>query len=195
MKVPILRNQLANMLSAYRIMSSPALIICLIAGYFELFKLLLAISFFTDAIDGYIARLLKVETAFGARLDSIGDDLTVGIAIFGIATIYPGFLHDQVAGILIVLGLLAIQIGVALAKFRKMTAYHTYLAKLAAVLQAAWILFFLFFEIPIYPLYYVCISVTCLQIAEEILITLLLSEYTVNVKGLYAVLTKKQSAH
>lgn len=195
MKISILRSHLANILSAYRIISSPALIICLLAGYFEIFKWLLAISFFTDAIDGYLARLLNVETAFGARLDSIGDDITVGVAIFGIATIYPGFFHDQVASILIVLGLLAAQIGVALVKFRKMTAYHTYLAKLAAVLQAVWILVFLFLEIPLYPLYYVCISVTCLQIAEEILITLLLPEYTVNVKGLCAVLTKKQSVH
>jgi CDP-diacylglycerol--glycerol-3-phosphate 3-phosphatidyltransferase len=75
-----------------------------------------------------------------------------------------------------------------------MTAYHTYLAKLAAVLQAAWLLCFLFFETPLYPLFYLCILVTCLQIAEEILITLVLSVYTVNIKGIYWALKRGQSA-
>ena len=195
MKDTLFRSQLANILSFYRIISSPVLIVCLLSGRFELFKWLLAISFFTDAADGYLARLLKAETAFGARIDSIGDDITVAVAIFGIATMYPGFFDDQVVSVLIILGLLAVQIVTALAKFGKMTAYHTYLAKLAAILQAGWILFFLFLEIPLYPLFYLCISVTCLQIAEEILITLLLPVYTVNVKGIFSVLTKKHSVH
>lgn len=189
-----IKNHLANILSAYRIISSPALIFCLLTGRTELFKWLLAISFFTDAADGYLARRLRTETAFGARLDSVGDDITVAVAIFAIVRLYPDFFYDQVVAITVVLGLLALQIGIALVKFRKMTAYHTFLAKIAAVLQAAWLLCFLFFETPLYPLFYLCILVTCLQIVEEIFITLVLSVYTVNVKGIYWALKREQSA-
>lgn len=187
-----IKNHLANILSAYRIISSPVLIFCLLTGRTELFKWLLAISFFTDAADGYLARWLRTETAFGARLDSVGDDITVAVAIFAVARLYPGFFYDQAVSIAIVLGLLVLQIGIALVKFHKMTAYHTYLAKLAAVLQAAWLLCFLFFEMPLYPLFYLCILVTCIQIAEEILITLVLSIYTVDVKGICWALKKEQ---
>lgn len=189
-----IKNNLANILSAYRIISSPVLIFCLLMGRTELFKWLLALSFFTDAADGYLARRLRTVTAFGARLDSVGDDITVAVAIFAIARLHPGFFYDQAVIIAILLGLLALQIGIALVKFHKMTAYHTYLAKLAAVLQAAWLLCFLFFETPLYPLFYLCILVTCLQIAEEILITLVLSVYTVNIKGIYWALKRGQSA-
>lgn len=194
MKALKIRYHLANILSAYRVLSSPALIVCLFTGRIELFKWLLAISFFTDAADGYLARRLKTVTAFGARLDSVGDDLTVAVAMLGIAWLYPGFFHAQLIAILIVLGLLALQIGVALVKFHKMTAYHTYLAKVAAVSQAAWILCFLFFEMPFYPLFYLCISITSVQIVEEILMTIVLPSYSVNVKGLYWVLRKTQSS-
>ena len=189
-----IKNHLANILSAYRIISSPVLIFCLLMGRTELFKWLLAISFFTDAADGYLARRLRTVTAFGARLDSVGDDITVAVAIFAIAKLYPGFFYDQAVFIAILLGLLALQIGIALVKFHKMTAYHTYLAKLAAVLQAAWLLCFLFFETPVYPLFSLCILITCLQIAEEIVITLVLSVYTVNVKGIYWALKSERSA-
>lgn len=189
-----IKSHLANILSAYRIVSSPALIVFLLTDSIELFKYLLAISFFTDAADGYLARRLRTVTAFGARLDSVGDDITVAVAVFAIARLYPGFFYDQAVVIMIVLGLLALQIVIALIKFRKMTAYHTYLAKAAAVLQAAWLLCFLFFETPVYPLFYLCILITCLQIAEEIFITLVLSVYTVNVKGIYWALKSERSA-
>ena len=187
-----IKNHLANFLSAYRIVSSPALIFCLLTDRIELFKWLLAFSFFTDAADGYLARWLRTETPFGARLDSVGDDITVAVAIFAVARLYPVFFYDQAVMIAIVLGLLVLQILIALVKFHKMTAYHTYLAKVAAVLQAAWLLCFLFFGMPLYPLFYLCISITCLQIAEEILITLILSVYTVDVRGIYWALKKEQ---
>ena len=186
------RNYVANTLSTYRILSSPLLIFFLFTDRTGLFKWFLALSFFTDAADGLIARRMRTKSVFGARLDSIGDDITVAIAIAGIVKLFPWFIYDQQIAISIVLALLVLQIGVALIKFRKMTAYHTYLAKLAAVLQAAWLLGFFFFETPLYMLFYLCILVTCLQLAEEIVITLVLSVYTVDVKGVYWAVKKNR---
>ncbi|MBK8952477.1 MAG: CDP-alcohol phosphatidyltransferase family protein [Chitinophagaceae bacterium] len=48
-------------------------------------------QFFTDSIDGFLARKYKVTSKFGTRLDSIGDDLTVFAATLGLFVVHPVF--------------------------------------------------------------------------------------------------------
>jgi CDP-diacylglycerol--glycerol-3-phosphate 3-phosphatidyltransferase len=82
-------HQIVNALTFYRILAAPILLLLIISHRPEVFKWLLAISFFTDAIDGYLARRYKVNSVLGARLDSIGDDLTVAVGVIGIIAFKP----------------------------------------------------------------------------------------------------------
>src|SRR6186713_1619428 len=75
---------IVNGITIYRIAAAPVLLFLLWKQELDWFKWLLAASFFTDAIDGFIARKYKVTSIAGARLDSIGDDLTVLVAIIGL---------------------------------------------------------------------------------------------------------------
>lgn len=86
---------LINGITLYRIVTAPLLIVLLFSGKQELFKLLLGVSFFTDLIDGVLARTFKVTSILGTRLDSIGDDLTILVAILGLGFLKPQFFIEQ----------------------------------------------------------------------------------------------------
>lgn len=51
-----------------------------IHGHFVAAALLLLAGVFFDAIDGFVARRMKIESRFGAELDSLADLVTFGVA-------------------------------------------------------------------------------------------------------------------
>jgi len=179
---------LVNSITVYRILAAPFLLWLILTGRNDLFKWLLAISFFTDAIDGYLARRYDAVSVLGARLDSVADDLTITMAIVGIFKLNFQFLTDEWLWIAIMLLLFLVQVGSAFARYRKMTAFHTYIAKVAAVTQAAFLISFFFFTKPVYLVFYICASLTSLDLLEEIILIWLLPTYRLNVKGLYWVM-------
>ena len=133
---------LINGITLYRIVTAPLLIVLLFRGEQELFKWLLGVSFFTDLIDGVLARTFKVTSILGTRLDSVGDDLTVLVAILGLGVLQPQFFIEQWT-LLLPLGILfLLQTGFALYRYGKITSFHTYLAKLAALAQGVFLLSF-----------------------------------------------------
>ncbi|MGB5462305.1 MAG: CDP-alcohol phosphatidyltransferase family protein, partial [Aureibaculum sp.] len=64
---------IADWFSFYRIFAAPFLLILLWLEAREFFTWLLLISYCTDMIDGFLARKLKIASARGSQLDSIGD--------------------------------------------------------------------------------------------------------------------------
>ncbi len=81
-----LNNKLTipNILSAYRIFTFPLILFFAINKQENLFVVFLIINLITDILDGLIARAFKIQTEFGARLDSIADIGTYILAIVGI---------------------------------------------------------------------------------------------------------------
>lgn len=174
----------------YRIVAAPFLLILLFTGQYAIFKWLVFLSFFTDFIDGYLARKFKVASVFGTRLDSIGDDLTVLAAMVGLVVIKPEFIIEQKI-IFIVIGVLfLIQTAYALIRYGKISSFHTYLAKLAAILQGVFLILVFFTDEPVLFLFYAASVVTILELAEETIMVYFLPKWETNVKGLYWVLKK-----
>ena len=66
---------IADWFSFYRVAASPFLLLLIILGEREAFSWLLLISYCTDMIDGFLARRLKITSARGSQLDSLGDQL------------------------------------------------------------------------------------------------------------------------
>src|ERR1700739_3282342 len=122
-----------NGITLYRILAAPVLLLLLLYSRYDVFKWLLAISFFTDAIDGYLARRYHAISVLRARLDSIADDLTLAMAIFGIVKLNFKFILHEWVWIAILVALFLLQTGFAFIRYHKMTAFHTYTAKVAAV--------------------------------------------------------------
>jgi CDP-diacylglycerol--glycerol-3-phosphate 3-phosphatidyltransferase len=105
---------------------------------------LLGISFCTDAFDGYLARKYKTTSIFGAKLDFVADDFTVIAAIIGIILFRPGFLVQEGNIIILLLSLFLLQNICAFARYKRMSNFHTYTAKVAAVARGIFLVLFFF---------------------------------------------------
>lgn len=182
-------------ITLYRIIAFPALVIFIFTNRFDIFKWLLIVSFFTDAIDGILARKFNANSVLGAKLDSIGDDLTILAGVIGLAVAKTDFLIEHWIIFAIPLGLFFIQIIAAFIRYGKMSSYHTYLAKTAAIFQGFFMCSMFLFQEPAYWLFYTTGIITTLELIEEIIIVFVLPEWKTNVHGLYWVLKEKgQSA-
>ena len=174
-----------NSITSYRLVSFPVLILLVIYGRFDIFKWMLGVSFFTDAIDGCLSRKFGVTSVFGSRLDSIGDDLTVLAGIIGVLVLDANFFIERWIYVAALLLLLLVQTSIALIRFRKLTSFHTYLAKIAAVAQGLFLLSFFFLPQYASVLFVIAAAITALDLIEEIVMALLLPEWKADVKGLF----------
>ncbi|MGZ3945895.1 MAG: CDP-alcohol phosphatidyltransferase family protein [Mucilaginibacter sp.] len=174
-----------NGITFYRMLVAPVLVYLIVAHRFDIFKWLLLLSFFTDAIDGYLARMYKITSAFGSRIDSIADDLTIIAAIVGIYVWHPTFILYEIVPVSILLILYLVQNTLALIRYKRLTSFHTYSAKIAAILQGIFMIAYFFLPYPIYWLFYLVVIFTVFDLVEEIVLILSLRIYRTNVRGLY----------
>jgi len=84
-----------NMITLFRIVLIPIFVLAfIIPDYVNQHIVLVSIFFLasiSDWIDGYLARKLKQESAFGAFLDPVADKLMVSTAIILLVSKYPGW--------------------------------------------------------------------------------------------------------
>lgn len=177
--------RMVNFITFFRILAFPIFIILLIQGKFDLFKWLLVISFLTDALDGFLARKFKVKSILGSRLDSLGDDLTVLAAVIGLFYYKPEFLKDEWGLIALLFGLFLTQNLYALLKYQRTTSFHTYGAKIAAVLQGVFLCSLYFVDESIDWLFYTTVALTGTELIEEMAIVYVLPQWKTDVPGLY----------
>jgi len=187
--------RLVNTITFVRIVAFPVFIVLLFLGQLDIFKWLLVISFLTDALDGYLARKFKATSILGSRMDSLGDDLTIVAAMIGLLVFRTEFLIEQWLVLTLLFVLYLAQLLYAYIRYQKMTTFHTYLAKLAAVLQGVFLCSIYFMESPLYWLYYSAIGATALQLLEEIIMVSVLRYWKADVRGLYWALNDRNEEH
>lgn len=183
--------RLVNLITLYRIVTFPLLLVLVLTHRMDVFKWFLLASFFTDAIDGYLARKYNATSILGAKLDSIGDDLTVLAAIVALLVTHLAFIKEEVMIITILLALFIIQLTSALIRYKRISSFHTYLAKIAAVVTAVFLLSVFFFDTIFFPLFYTACIITAVELIEETILVFILPQWKTNVKGLYWVITDK----
>ena len=181
-----------NGITVYRIVAAPFLIFLIFTGKVDLFKWLLAVSFFTDLIDGYLARRYKVISVLGSRLDSVADDLTIVAAIVGLFVLKPEFIREEMLVIIGLFALYAFQNISSLIKYHKTSSFHTYFAKGAAILQGLFLILIFLLPAPGYILFYSAAIATAVDLIEEIILVFVLPKWETDVKGLFWVMKKKK---
>lgn len=175
---------IADWFSFYRVAAAPLLLLLIFLDFRLLFTWFLLISYSTDAIDGFLARKLKITSPRGSQLDSFGDQITFAIGVIGLFFFESDFMRENLLLIILAFIPYIIQMLIAFKKYGKATAFHTYLAKLSAIIQAVFILWLLFFG-PVYWLFYFMIILGLIETAEEITLIFLYDNWVSGVKGLY----------
>lgn len=182
---------IADWFSFYRVAAAPFLVVLLWLLEREAFTWLLLISYCTDAVDGFIARKLKITSPRGSQLDSFGDQVTFVLGILGLLVFEKEFIIKNLPIIAIVFIPYIVQMIIAYMKYGKATAFHTYLAKISAIMQSVFILWSLFLS-PDYTLFYIMIAIGLLETAEEITLIFMYDSWASDIRGIYWALKDKK---
>lgn len=182
---------IADWISVFRIFVVPVLLTLILLDQKSFFSWLLLISFFSDMVDGIIARYFKLTSSRGARLDSIGDICILIMSLAGIVKFEMDFLEEYYILLLLTIGFYLVELMLSIWKYGKLSSFHTYLSKTAMLLQGIFILSLLL--LGYFPwLFYAAISVTIISVIEELIILMLLPTPETNVKGLYWILKRNK---
>ena len=180
-----------NLLSLLRLMLVPVLAITASLGMAELFLALLAISLLSDMLDGYFARKLDQTSELGARLDSWADMLTYAAMILGLYLIWPIVFVEQKIYIIVATLSYVLPVLLALSRFGSFPSYHTWGAKLAAVLIAP--AFYLLVLTDNQLFFRAVIVFHALVALEEIGITFILKQPRTNVGSIISLLSGRSN--
>ena len=83
-----------NLLTLLRIILSPVIVILLIQGAFFKALIVFIVAGITDALDGFLARVLHQQTVLGAYLDPIADKALLASSFITLSVLHiiPGWL-------------------------------------------------------------------------------------------------------
>jgi phosphatidylglycerophosphate synthase len=182
---------IVNAITLYRLIASFLLFYFILINDLQVFKWLLFVSLFTDAIDGFLARKFKVTSIMGSKFDSIADDLTILMAVIGVFVFKPGFISHEKLLVIILLGLYILQTTLAIIRYGKISSFHTYLAKFAAIAQGLFLILLFFLTDWPLGLFHIAAALTILDLLEEIVLVRILTKWQTDVKGLFWVLKNK----
>jgi phosphatidylglycerophosphate synthase len=148
------------------------------------FQWLLVACMLSDILDGSIARTFDWTSRLGAILDSTGDLLVQLIAIGGLWMFFRETVVAHRVPVLIVVSLYLAEVVIAVFRYGRISSFHTFLVRVAASALGIFLLS-LFFWRYVDWIFYPSIGLGILAYSEELLIVLLLAEWTPDVGGLY----------
>jgi CDP-diacylglycerol--glycerol-3-phosphate 3-phosphatidyltransferase len=182
------RLTLPNLLTGFRFVAAPGLLLLAWYGYGIAFMVLLAIAFLTDLLDGLAARLTGQVSQFGATLDSWADVITYLTIAVCCWWLWPEIVRRELVFVCLIVASCLLPAIAGFSKFGGFTSYHTWGVKIAAASMGL-SLYVLFLGGPVWP--FRLAAVICILAAiEEIVLTLLLSEPESNVRSVWDVLKR-----
>jgi CDP-diacylglycerol--glycerol-3-phosphate 3-phosphatidyltransferase len=181
----------ANLITAGRIALAPVLLLLAWQGRDRLFLACLVVSLVSDIVDGQIARRFNLASDLGARLDSWADLLTYTAVPIALWWLHPEVVRDEKITFCTAIASYALPVAIGFAKFKRLTAYHTLMARISAYLLGAAVIV-LFAHGPVFPLR-IAVGVLVLAEIEEIGITLILPEPRSNVRSIWKALAIRRT--
>lgn len=174
---------LPNVITGIRILGSPGLILLAIAGQWLWLAVFAVFLVFTEWLDGFLARRLRVTSAIGARLDTIADAVFYSCLLASVVILRPTVVGRETIWIVVAIASYCLSWLASWVKFGCLPSYHTWAAK------AVWIVvgtgaICLLAQISPWPfrVAMICVAVTNL---EAIGITLVSKECKVDVPSLW----------
>jgi CDP-diacylglycerol--glycerol-3-phosphate 3-phosphatidyltransferase len=172
-----------NTLSVLRLLLVPVLLTLAWNGHGKVFFNVLVCSLLTDALDGWLARKLNQATELGARLDSWADLLTTLSLPLAGWWLRPDVVRQESAFLLAGITFYVLAPAYGWLKFRRLTSYHTWAAKVAAVVLAI-VAILIFAGSPGWPLR-IAMPLAVLACIEEMAMTSILKQWRANIPTLW----------
>lgn len=171
-----------NALSALRLVLAPVLVWLAWTGQHNAFLATLSVSLLSDLTDGWFARRFGQATHLGTLLDSYGDFATYMTVPICAWWLWPDLIRREAWYAAAIVAAYVFPIVLGYLKYGRLTAYHTYGAKLSAVVVGASAMV-LFAGGPPWP-FRIATWVLVLAELEEIAITTILPTWRANVPSI-----------
>ena len=123
-----------NLLSVGRLALVPVLLWLSWNGWPRSFLACLIASLVTDMLDGWLARTLNQTSELGTRLDTWADFATTTAVPFCGWWLWPEIIRPEASFVIAALGSYGAAVLFGILKYRRLTSYHTWAGKVAAVL-------------------------------------------------------------
>ena len=163
-----------NLLSTFRLGCAPVLLVLAWNGATNAFLACFGLGLVSDVLDGVLARRLGQESDLGARLDQWADFALWGCFPVGAWWLWPETARREVPYVILALVCLLLPTAIAYARYRAVPGYHTWAAKLAAVLMGIAVPLLLIFDLA-WPFRLAALFLVVCAL-DELLITTLLPE-------------------
>jgi CDP-diacylglycerol--glycerol-3-phosphate 3-phosphatidyltransferase len=184
-------KQIPNVLTISRFFAAAALIFDAVDGNASVFFApLFILAAFTDCLDGFAAQKLNAKTVRGAILDGYADTILYGAAFFGVYFLFPAVFKRNLIALIILLLIQVLSWGFSLVKFRRITSYHTYLAKVWGV--ALFVSLAALFVFKSDSLLLPMLIIGCASVIEDIGITAVLPCWKSGIKNIAAAVRRRQ---
>jgi len=177
-------RQLPNLLSSLRIVAAPLLVLLAATGRETAFTWVLIPALLTDVADGAIARMLGLESRTGALLDSLGDNLMMVAATFGIWMLHREVFVLHPFWVTTAAGLWVLESLLAFWRYGRFSSFHAYASKIAANLLGLFVAVLFLFGLQPWLLKLAC-GASMLASLEELLLLARLPHWRADVRGLW----------
>lgn len=182
-------STLPNRVTMLRFAAVPLLFVLSSTGKPTAFLICLVFALATDLLDGFLARRMGLASEFGARLDTFAD-LAIYITLPICAwRLWPELMAREIGYVVVAILSYALPVLAGLSKYGRVPAYHTWSAKIAAASMAVTVVPFLAFQMTL-PFRFAT-PLFALAGIENIAITVLLPDWTPNIRSIVHALRKK----
>lgn len=179
----LLKN-IPNLLSGWRLLTFPVLLYFIFTGKRDAFILLLSVNLITDILDGLIARLFRLQTNFGARLDSMADMGTYIAAFTAFVVLEWTFVSEHAVAFSVLMVMWVVPQLVAVIRFGRPPHFHLWSNKIAGYVQGIFI--FTYFNWGTTDAFFLTMcSISLLAFSEELLVAIRIPRLRSDVKGIY----------
>jgi cardiolipin synthase len=127
-------RSLPNLLTLVRLLLVPAMWIFALLGMRSAIGFGMAVALATDFLDGPLARRLGQTSEFGARFDSLADQLLQLSAIVWILMLMPEIFADNLLASTLAIVIYAGSLTVGILKFRRIANLHLHMSKASGLL-------------------------------------------------------------
>lgn len=181
-----------NAISLCRLCAAPYMLYLIATHNSTVYSWVLLGALLSDIADGLIARIFRLHTDFGAKLDASADMATYICAVIGLIVFKMDFIQSHKIEIIVILGFYLIEKVKTFYHYRvPMNSFHTYMSKITAYFQGIFIMWlFLFGFNP--AIFYLSMIWSIGANIEEMILSSILKENRSDVRGLYWILKQKK---
>jgi phosphatidylglycerophosphate synthase len=176
-------GKLPNMITLFRLLCNPVLFYLAYLGQKEVFGIVFLLSWASDGADGFIARKFKQTSKFGAKFDSIVDDIGAILLFFMVLLLFPDLARDYGKYVSFLIFMLVINYIFRIFKAKNI-GIHLTSSKVAVFLSGSLLIYTCFFSFS-KTFFWIWFAVNLFQSIEIILVTLFKKKVSEKTKSLF----------